>query len=94
MSSKESAFSKLETWKNSKTVLKVTVVENGFPPDVLECRICGVDPDNDLVDLVFEATRTFQNLDVSGAEFSLEDSVLRVCRGTEDSLTFEERRMV
>lgn len=90
MASSSEAFEKLETWRKSKTALKVTVIVGGQTTDVLVARIAAIDPDASLVGLAFEATRTYGRLAVEDAEFSIEPSRLVVTRSESDWLIFEE----
>jgi small ligand-binding sensory domain FIST len=91
MASASEAFEKFETWRKSKTSLKVTVIVGGKPTDVLMGRIFGVDPDAGQIGvsnpLVMHSAVAF---DVEDAEFSVESSRLVATRNESDWIIFEE----
>ncbi len=58
MASSEEAFSRFEMWKNSRTVLKLTVYERGAEDHFIG-SIDHVDFDEEIVCFVEDATRTF-----------------------------------
>lgn len=90
MASSSEAFEKFSIWKNSRTWLKVTVIERGQPENVFSARICGLYPDDSLVDLVGREMHSFGMLNVTGAEFSLEPGRIVVSREDVEWLIFEE----
>ena len=90
MASSSEAFEKLETWRKSKTPLRVTVIVGGKTTDVLVARIAALDPSASQIGLAFDATRSMRALDVEDAEFSLDKSRLVITRSESDWLVFEE----
>jgi hypothetical protein len=92
MASSSEAFEKFFTWKNSKTLLKVTVITEGQTDDVLTgWRIFGVDPDASQIGIsnpsIMHSASVF---DVEGATFSIESARLVATRNESDWIVFEE----
>jgi len=71
-SSRAIAFSRFATWKNSKTVLRVTVFTKGGVPDIWQGQVFSVDESRDLVGVTDDASRKFSRIDLSEASFSVE----------------------
>ena len=90
MASSSEAFSKFWTWKNSKTWLKVYVIERGQPEDAYSLRVSGIDEELSLVDMVGKAPHSFVPFDMTGAEFFLEPGRMVVSRADVEWLIFEE----
>lgn len=90
MASSSEAFEKFETWKKSKTQLRVTLIVSGETTQVLEAKIFFTDPEAGHVGIAVDATRKFGNLDVGDATFSIEASRLVATRNESDWLIFEE----
>jgi hypothetical protein len=89
MTSSSEAFEKFSLWSDSKTWLKVTVIERGRPEDVLSVRICGLDKDASLVGVVGKPMHSFAQFDVDEAEFSIEPDRIVVSREDVEWLIFE-----
>jgi len=91
MASSSEAFEKFEMWKNSKTSLKVTMIVDGKPGDVLMGRIFHAESETSLVGLSNPLVmHSFARFDVEDAEFSIEDSRLVATRNESDWIIFEE----
>jgi hypothetical protein len=91
MASSSEAFEKFEMWKNSKTSLKVTMIVDGKPADVLMGRIFHVDSETSLVGISNPLVmHSFARLDVEDADFSIEESRLVATRNESDWIIFEE----
>jgi len=89
MASLSEAFEKFSTWSDSKTWLKVTVIERDQPEDVLAVRICGLDEDASLVGVVGKPMHSFAQFDVGQADFSIEPDRIVVSRQDIEWLIFE-----
>jgi len=89
MASSKEAFLKLEIWKKSKTVLKLTVVTKGGMPDTLRGQIVATDEESGLVSFVVSKVRSLPRIDLNGATFRIGKRSLEA-RRDEDLLTFEE----
>lgn len=92
MASSKEAFSKLEMWKNRKTVLRLTVYERGaqdhFTGSIyhLESKFVG---------FVETATRTFlPTIDLRGCKFTVEPLRVEALDPRFGSVIFEEVRTV
>jgi len=92
MASSSEAFGKFFTWKNSKTLLKVTVITKGRTDDVLTgWRIIGVDPDALQVGISNPSImHSWSVFDFEGATFSIEPARLTATRNESDWIVFEE----
>ncbi len=90
MASASEAFKKFSMWKNLKTPLSVTVIEDGSPVEVLQARVYCVDPEAGLVGVVGSKMHSFTDFDVSGVEFSIEPRRVSATRNDSDWLVFEE----
>lgn len=90
MASSSEAFAKFRIWKNSNTVLKVTVVTKGGKPDILRGWIFSVDEPNFLVGFALK-DRSLRTFDVSDADFRVGSRIVEAERGEdgEDFLVFE-----
>jgi hypothetical protein len=91
MASSSEAFEKFETWKNSKTSLKVTIIVGGTTEDVLMGRIFHVEPETSQVGLSNPLVmHSFVGFDVEDSSFSIEESRLVATRNESDWIVFEE----
>jgi hypothetical protein len=91
MASSSEAFEKFETWKYSKTPLKVTLIVEGRSTEVLMGRIFGTDPEASQVGLSNPLVmHSSANFDVEDCEFSIEESRLVATRNESDWIIFEE----
>jgi hypothetical protein len=90
MASSSEAFEKFSQWKKDKTWLNVTVIERGKTAEQLFVRIGGVDEEASLVGITGKAMHSWSNLDVGGAEFSVEPRKVVASRNDLDWLVFEE----
>jgi hypothetical protein len=78
MASSKEAFARLEQWRRSRTVLKLTILDGGAP-EVQHGAITAVDEPNELANFVEFATRKSQLLDnLIGASFTLNDDSLEI----------------
>jgi hypothetical protein len=77
-------------WKNSNTVLKVTVATKGGKPDILRGRIFSADEPNFLIGFAL-MDRSLKTFDVSNADFRVGNRIVEAERGEdgEDFLVFE-----
>jgi hypothetical protein len=82
MASSKEAFFKLGRWKNSRTVLRLTVFMNGGAPEIRQGVLTSVDEDEVLVAFVDDSTRELVLLDnLEGAVFALNGDLLEIgCR--------------
>jgi len=90
MASSSEAFEKFSIWKNSKSWLKVTVIERGQPENVHSVRIIRLDEEPPLVNVIGRETHSFGEFDVTGAEFFWEPGRMVVSREDIEWLIFEE----
>ena len=91
MASSSEAFEKFETWKNSKTSLKVTLIVGGNTTDVVMGRLFFVDSDAGTIGISNPLVmHSFAQLDVQDSEFSIEESRLIATRNESDWIIFEE----
>jgi len=91
MASSSEAFDKFETWKNSKTPLRVTLIVGGKTGDVLVGTIIATDSEASHVGISNRLVmHSFAGFDVEDAEFSIEDSRLVATRNESDWIIFEE----
>lgn len=90
MASSSETFEKFETWKRDKTLLRVTIIVKSETTDVLLARIASNDSNASLVLLEFDATRSFQRLNVEYAEFAVDSSRVVITRNDSDWLILEE----
>jgi hypothetical protein len=91
MASSSEAFEKFETWKNSKTSLKVTVIVGGRTADVLMGRLFHVGSEESQVGLSNPLVmHSFVAFDLEEASFSIEESRLTATRNESDWIVFEE----
>ena len=89
MASSSEAFAKFSTWRKRKTPLRVTVIVGGKTDAVLEGSIIATDPDAELLSVTTGMHR-WQNFNVEGSMFSVEDSKVVATRDESDWLVFEE----
>ena len=68
MASSSEAFEKFSIWKNSKSWLKVTVIERGQSENVHSVRIIRLDEEPSLINVIGREMHSFGEFDVSGAE--------------------------
>jgi hypothetical protein len=91
MASSEDAFRKFAMWKNSRTVLNLTVFTNFGMPDIWLGSITSVDEQQELVEFADDATRDLRTLDLRGASFAIAERSLEVTRASEESrIVFKE----
>lgn len=90
MASSSEAFEKFSIWKNSKSWLKVTVIERGQSENVHSVRIIRLDEEPSLINVIGREMHSFGEFDVSGAEFSWEPGRMVVSRDDVEWLIFEE----
>lgn len=90
MASSREAFDKFWTWKNSSTVLKLTVLTNGGKPEILVGEIASIDEELSLVAFAITRERSFRVIDFSDASFSIGKRLLEAERPTGDRLMCEE----
>ena len=70
MSSSEQAFLKLDEWRRSNTVLKLTMLADGEKPEIKFIQIVAVDQITSLVGFLERGKRVLQpRLDLSKAAF-------------------------
>jgi len=99
MASSREAFSKFEMWKNSRTVLRLTVYERGAE-DHFTGSIYHVDFDEETVDFTVDATgpddtrRFLPSLGLAGAGFTVEARRVEAADPTFGTVIFEEVRTV
>jgi hypothetical protein len=93
MASSSEAFERFEMWKNSRTVLKLTVYESGAV-DHFTGSIYHVDFDAEQVGFVETATRRYlPALDLRDSTFAVEPLRVEVCDPRFGSVLFEEVRI-
>jgi len=90
MASSKEAFRKLGNWKKSKTVLKVTVLTKGDPPETLTGLIMGVDEFTMQVALGLLPSRNFVAFDLTDVTFSLGRLLLEARRSPDEILSFAD----
>ncbi len=94
MASSREAFSKLEMWKNRKTVLRLTVYTNGAE-DHFTGSIYHADFDEELVGFEETATRmALPGLDLRESEFTVEPRKVVASDPRFGTVIFEEVRTV
>ena len=99
MASSKEAFSRFEMWKNSRTVLRLTVYERGAE-DHFTGSIYHVDFDEETLDFTVDATgpddtrRFLPPLCLSGADFTVEPRRVEAVDPTFGKVIFEELRTV
>jgi electron transfer flavoprotein alpha/beta subunit len=71
MASSKEAFEKFRMWKNSRTVLKLTVLTNGGTPDIFMGRVAAVDEDSWQVSFAVSKDRSYRVITFVGASFLL-----------------------
>jgi hypothetical protein len=90
MASSSEAFAKFETWRKSKTPLKVTVIVGGKNTGVLVGRVIALDSEASQVGLSNPLVmHSFICCDVEHAAFSIEESRLVATRNESDWIVFE-----
>ena len=87
--SSQEAFAKFDTWKTSRTVMKLTVVVRGKVPEMLQGKISSLDEKLNLVGFALTTPRRYKLLDFSAADFQVGKRVVEIECG-EDYLMFEE----
>jgi hypothetical protein len=91
MASSSDAFEKFETWRKSKTSLKVTLIVEGRTDEVLMGKIFFADSEASQIGfsnpLVMHSAACF---DVEDVSFSIEESRLVATRNESDWIVFEE----
>ena len=92
MASSKEAFARFWTWKNSHTVLRLTVLTKGGTPEKLIGEISSIDEDSLLVGFAVRRTRDFRTICFADASFGLEDRALSAERPTGDIFRFEVAR--
>lgn len=90
MASSRVAFEKFEIWKNSRTVLNLTVWTNEGVPDNWHGRIISVEESRRLVGFVDDATRDSRLLDLTDASFVVKAKRVEASRLAEGKVTFAE----
>jgi hypothetical protein len=88
VSSRE-AFAKFNTWKTSRTVMKLTIVTKGELPEMLRGEISSLDEKLDLVGFGPTTVHPYKIFDFSAAIFQVGTRVVEAECG-EDYLMFEE----
>jgi hypothetical protein len=78
MASLSEAFEEFSAWSDSKTSPKVTVIERDQPEDVLAVRICGLDEDASLVELLESQCTPSRNL-ILATQTSLSSPTESLC---------------
>lgn len=89
MSSSSETFERFSRWKNSRTSLKVTVIERGQPEDVYSGRIDATDSDAEFVGICI-GVKSYRTFEVTGSVFSIESDRVVVARDDVEWLIFEE----
>ena len=90
MASSELAFDKFSKWKNSKTVLKLTVVTNGGSPVIDVGWLAGVYDDSCEVAFVTGKMHDFRPIDFKDVSFVVSDKRVEATFGGDNFLTLEE----
>jgi hypothetical protein len=94
MASSKEAFSKLEMWKNSRTVLRLTVYDRGAEDHFIG-SIYHVDFEGEFVGFVVTATRSYlPALDLRESSFTVEPFRVEVSDPRFGKVIFEEVRTV
>jgi hypothetical protein len=94
MASSTDAFEKFSKWKNSRTVLRLTVYERGAVDHFIG-SINHVDFDGEIVGFTLDAARTFlPPLDLSGAVYTVEPFRVEAADRRIGKVIFEEVRTV
>jgi hypothetical protein len=95
MSSSKEAFSKLDEWRRSSTVLKLTMLVDEEQPKTLFIQSIAIDETAFLVSFVERGKRVLPpRPDLSDASFEVGQRLLEVKRSETDILLFEEFREV
>lgn len=90
MASSREAFDKFLMWKNSRTVLKLTVLTNdGNPPTKLRVEVVSVIEDELGVGFLTTGREAFA-LDFSGASFEIGKLVLKAEKTSGEVFKFDE----
>ena len=89
MASSSETFERFSKWKNSRTPLKVTVIERGQPEDTYSGRIDTTDSVAGLVGICI-GVKSYRTFDVGDAVFSIEPDRVVVARDDVEWLVFEE----
>ena len=90
MASSKEPFLRFEMWKNSRTVLRLTVYERGAE-DHFTGSIDQVDFDEEVVGFMEDATRTFlPPLDLRESDFAVEPRRVEVTDPRFGKVIFEE----
>ena len=90
MISSSQAFKQFWIWQKLKSPLRVTLIDEGKPTEVLFVRIYSADDEAALVGVVGERMHSFSTFTLEGAEFSFEGSRLVATRNEADWLIFED----
>ena len=90
MASSSDAFRKLESWKKSKAVLKVTVLTKGGVPDILTALVMATDEEAMKIALALLPSRGLVALDLAGARLEVGKRLVEATRSAEDVLSFED----
>jgi hypothetical protein len=94
MASSKEAFSRFEMWKNSRTVLRLTVYDRGAV-DHFTGSIYHVDFDGEFIGFVVTATRSYlPTLDLRESFFTVEPFKVEVTDPRFGKVIFEEVRTV
>ena len=95
MASSREAFLKFDKWKNSRTVLNLTVVDNveSFE-EHLQGAIFFTDAEHGIVGFVDDASRNHVTLDLSGASFVVAPRSVEVKCPERGIVTFVEVLLV
>ena len=93
MASSKDAFFKFGTWKNSRTVLKLTVFTKEGKPDIWRGTIVSVDESRSFVGFVDEATRQPFGLDLRDSSFKVGEDLVEVVDPSTGRLVFEKLRV-
>ena len=72
----EQAFAKLALWRESETIVKLTVVEVGEAPQTFTTKITVVDERSRQISFVVGHKRSYRVIDLSDASFQVGDRVL------------------
>jgi hypothetical protein len=90
MASTKEAFNKLWTWKESNTLLKVTVGTKGERPETFIGAVTFPDEDSLQVGFANHDTRSMRSVDFSGCLFIVGERVLLAQREDEEFFECED----
>jgi hypothetical protein len=90
MTSEQEAFDIFGIWKNSTTVLKLTMETNGAIPETMFEQVAALDRDASQASFVVPRTRPLLLRDLAGASFRAGKRKLEVECFDGERLTFEE----